>query len=184
MRRFWSDLLASLYNIRDGIVQKKQELDEERAACEGEKEELRGQIAELEEQVDELSADKQVELPVAVFYKQNNVYNIVPFSFETESLGEAGTRLYLYDKSQLNFLDIEQRYVMLNNLFYVLATGSSGLRMNLISSDSAEGRALRFVRDNAYDFSQRDYLIDTTTIVNSNNFDFDKLYFINYVPSL
>lgn len=51
MRRFWSDLLASLYNIRDGIVQKKQELDEERAACEEEKEGLRGQIAELEEEL-------------------------------------------------------------------------------------------------------------------------------------
>ena len=51
MRRFWSDLLASLYNIKDGIVKKKQELDEERAACEAEKEELRGQIADLEEEL-------------------------------------------------------------------------------------------------------------------------------------
>lgn len=51
MRRFWSDLLASLYNIRDGIVKKKQELDEERAACEAEKEELRGQVADLEEEL-------------------------------------------------------------------------------------------------------------------------------------
>lgn len=51
MRRFWSDLLASLYNIRDGIIKKKQELDEERAACEAEKEELRGQVAELEEEL-------------------------------------------------------------------------------------------------------------------------------------
>lgn len=42
MRRFWSDLISSLYSIRDGIIKKKQE-------DEAEKEELRNQIAELEQ---------------------------------------------------------------------------------------------------------------------------------------
>lgn len=49
MKRFWAEFISSLYSIKDGIIKKKQELDEERAACEAEKEELRGQIAELQQ---------------------------------------------------------------------------------------------------------------------------------------
>lgn len=93
MRRFWSDLLASLYNIRDGIVQKKQELDEERAACEAEKEELRGQVAELEQTLNNNKESVVIE-PVAVFEDYDGDKRLVPFNKSFIASGKAQLALY------------------------------------------------------------------------------------------
>lgn len=78
MKRFWAELISSLYNIKDGIIKKKQE-------DEAEKEELRNQIAELQQN------------------SNNSQDSIVVEPFAMLQIGSGGKILKLFDKTFIDY---------------------------------------------------------------------------------
>lgn len=183
MRRFWSDLLASLYNIKDGIVKKKQELDEERVACEAEKEELRGQIEELNAQIEELENNTRegvIEEPVAYYKDYDGSYIVKPFNSWYPDYSNT-LNWALYKKDQLNYDENSGTYNLKQGKIYLSDNGyfnESGAK--LYSNDVYNVEVHPFVVDgnciNLYD--GQSYNIPVDWIMNEDNIDLSELVYV------
>ncbi len=89
MKRFWAELISSLYSIKDGIIKKKQE-------DEAEKEELRNQIAELEQNSN--SQDSIVVEPFAM----------LQFTIGGGGLDEGGNIVKTVKRFDKSFIDYDR----------------------------------------------------------------------------
>lgn len=190
MRRFWSDLLASLYNIRDGIVQKKQELDEERAACEAEKEELRGQIAELEQNSNNSEESVVIE-PVAVFQDYDGDVSIFPFNKSFITSGNAQLALYKIENFEEDSID-HNLYLKDGKIYFLESPFSPNINFEdldtlgvLVTKHGYSQNTSYYVQPFVYDeqafdyFNTKEYAINLEYLqIDAEIKDLNNLYFI------
>ena len=181
MKRFWAELISSLYSIKDGIIKKKQE-------DEAEKEELRNQIAELEQNSNN-SQESIIVQPIAIGRQYEGDYIIEKFSqegivdnsdFTTLNSHYVDSLMFIYDRSQFN--NDNNVLKMKQDKLYLISNYGDGVKsLNNGANDTYRITNLLDTYSNKlFNPITNSYDIEPNNAFNADNFIFEDLLIIEF----